>query len=139
MVIVDRDLENGVDADLVRIDHELRCLSGDVRHLLELGHRRHRLYLAARLSTSVARMRLAGYHRAHARGGLSRSRTSWVMLESDFTSTKRLSTPPASLLEERARRAAIFAANDMVGIGVLRAAAERNVRVPADLSVIGFR
>ena len=27
---------------------------------------------------------------------------------------------------------------DMIGIGVLRAAAERNIRVPAELSVIGF-
>ncbi|WP_313646363.1 substrate-binding domain-containing protein, partial [Pseudomonas sp.] len=33
---------------------------------------------------------------------------------------------------------AIFAGNDMIGFGVLRAAAERNIDVPGELSVIGF-
>jgi LacI family transcriptional regulator len=33
---------------------------------------------------------------------------------------------------------AIFASNDLLGIGALRAAAERGVSVPRELSVIGF-
>src|SRR3546814_10759171 len=44
----------------------------------------------------------------------------------------------SSDLLEHQPPSAIFAANDMIGIGVLRAAAERNVRVPGELSVIGF-
>ncbi|MNF96974.1 Ribose operon repressor [compost metagenome] len=58
------------------------------------------------------------------------------MLESDFTSTGGYSA--AATLLEHNPPSAIFAANDMIGIGVLRAAAERNIRVPTDLSVIGF-
>jgi LacI family transcriptional regulator len=33
---------------------------------------------------------------------------------------------------------AMFASNDMMAIGALRAAAERGLRVPADCSIVGF-
>jgi LacI family transcriptional regulator len=131
MVIVDRDLEN-ISADLVRIDHELGAYLA-TSHLLELGHR-HIACICGPAETSVARMRLAGYHRAMHEAAIEVPE-SWVV-ESDFTGPSGYRAA-CSLLEGE-RPTAIFAANDMVGIGVLRAAAERNVRVPADLSVIGF-
>jgi LacI family transcriptional regulator len=131
MVIVDRDLEN-ISADLVRIDHELGAYLA-TSHLLELGHR-HIACICGPAETSVARMRLAGYHRAMQEAAIEVPE-SWVV-ESDFTGPSGYRAA-CSLLEGE-RPTAIFAANDMVGIGVLRAAAERNVRVPADLSVIGF-
>ncbi|WP_268796747.1 LacI family DNA-binding transcriptional regulator [Pseudomonas huanghezhanensis] len=131
MVIVDRDLEH-LNADLVRIDHELGAYLA-ASHLLTLGHR-HIACICGPAQTSVARMRLAGYHRAMQEAGVSVP-ASWV-LESDFTSPSGYSAA-VSLLEHDCP-SAIFAANDMVGFGVLRAAAERNIRVPGDLSVIGF-
>ncbi|MCA3803688.1 substrate-binding domain-containing protein, partial [Burkholderia sp.] len=36
------------------------------------------------------------------------------------------------------RPSAIFAGNDLMGVGALRAAAERGLRVPDDCSIIGF-
>ncbi len=58
-----------------------------------------------------------------------------MALQSEFTSSagyeaacQLLGHPPT----------AIFAGNDVIAIGVLRAAAERSIRVPQDLSVIGF-
>ncbi|RAU45440.1 MULTISPECIES: LacI family DNA-binding transcriptional regulator [unclassified Pseudomonas] len=131
MVIVDRDLEN-VTADLVRIDHELGGYLA-TSHLLEWGHR-HIACICGPEHTSVARMRLAGYRRAMFERGVP-VREHWVV-ESDFTGPSGYQA--ASRLLEGERPTAIFAANDMVGIGVLRAAAERNLKVPADLSVIGF-
>ncbi|WP_085656940.1 LacI family DNA-binding transcriptional regulator [Pseudomonas sp. B11(2017)] len=131
MVIVDRGLD-GVDADLVRIDHEYGAYLA-TRHLLELGHR-DIATIGGPVSTSVAQMRLAGFRRAmdEAGGTVSPGR----VLESDFTSTGGYNA--AALLLEGNPPTAIFAGNDMIGIGVLRAAAERNVRVPTELSVIGF-
>ncbi|QTD35338.1 LacI family DNA-binding transcriptional regulator [Pseudomonas fluorescens] len=131
MVIVDRGLE-GVDADLVRIDHEYGAYLA-TRHLLELGHR-DIATIGGPASTSVAQMRQAGFARALKEAGIEVSPSR--MLESDFTSTGGYNA--ASVLLERNPPSAIFAGNDMIGIGVLRAAAERNVRVPAELSVIGF-
>ena len=131
LVIVDRDLEN-ITADLVRIDHELGAWLA-TSHLLELGHR-HIACICGPAQTSVARMRLAGYQRAMTEAGIQ-VQDSWVV-ESDFTGPSGYQA--ACTLLETDRPTAIFAANDMVGIGVLRAAAERNVRVPADLSVVGF-
>ncbi|CAI8827380.1 DNA-binding transcriptional dual regulator RbsR [Pseudomonas sp. IT-347P] len=131
MVIVDRGLD-GVDADLVRIDHEYGAYLA-TRHLLELGHR-DIATIGGPVSTSVAQMRLAGYCRALKEAGIEVRQER--MLESDFTSTGGYNA--AAILLEHNPPSAIFAGNDMIGIGVLRAAAERNVRVPSELSVIGF-
>ena len=131
MVIVDRGLD-GVDADLVRIDHEYGAYLA-TRHLLELGHR-DIATISGPENTSVAQMRLAGYRRALKEAGVEVSPER--MLASDFTSTGGYSA--AAILLESNPPSAIFAANDMIGIGVLRAAAERNIRVPSELSVIGF-
>lgn len=42
------------------------------------------------------------------------------------------------LLEQHPEVTAIFAANDVMAFGVMRAAVERGLRVPQDLSVVGF-
>ncbi|WP_025130158.1 LacI family DNA-binding transcriptional regulator [Pseudomonas sp. PH1b] len=131
MVIVDRGLE-GVDADLVRIDHHHGAYLA-TRHLLELGHR-DIACIGGPANTSVAQMRLAGFHQALQEAGVEVP--AGRILESDFSSTGGYRA--AAQLLERDPPSAIFAANDMMGIGVLRAAAERNIRVPSELSVIGF-
>lgn len=131
MVIVDRGLE-GLDADLVRIDHEYGAYLA-TRHLLELGHR-DIAYIGGPAHTSVAQMRLAGFCRALKEAAVKVP--SARILESDFTSPGGYQA--AATLLEKSPPSAIFAGNDMMGIGVLRAAAERNIRVPSELSVIGF-
>ncbi|WP_130859047.1 LacI family DNA-binding transcriptional regulator [Gracilibacillus phocaeensis] len=51
--------------------------------------------------------------------------------EGAYQATKRI-------LQERPEIDGVFAANDLMGVGVLKAAEELNLRVPKDLSVIGF-
>ncbi|KQN54606.1 LacI family transcriptional regulator [Pseudomonas sp. Leaf48] len=131
MVIVDRGLE-GVDVDLVRIDHEYGAYLA-TRHLLELGHRDVATIIGPQ-TTSVAQMRLAGYCRALEEAGIEV--VPERIVQSDFTSTGGYAA--ATVLLQHNRPTAIFAANDLMGIGVLRAAAELNIRVPGELSVIGF-
>ncbi|RWU21242.1 LacI family transcriptional regulator [Pseudomonas alkylphenolica] len=131
MVIVDRALE-GVEADLVRIDHELGAYLA-TQHLLQLGHQAI-AYIGGPASTSVAQLREAGYRRALGEAGVPVA-SEWIV-NSDFTSLGGYAA--AAKLLEGNRPTAIFAGNDMIGIGVLRAAAERNICVPSELSVIGF-
>lgn len=132
MVIVDRGLE-GVNADLVRIDHQHGAYLA-TRHLLELGHR-DIACIGGPGNTSVAQMRLAGFQQALREAGVEAPAER--ILESDFSSTGGYRAA-AQLLDGGQPPSAIFAGNDMMGIGVLRAAAERNIRVPSELSVIGF-
>jgi LacI family transcriptional regulator len=131
MVVVDRALE-GVATDLVCIDHELGGYLATL-HLLELGHR-DIACISGPSSTSVAQMRLAGYRRAMAEFELDV--VPERVVESDFTGQGGYEA--AGLLLDGHPPTAIFAANDLIGMGVLRAAAERNIRVPGALSVIGF-
>lgn len=131
MVIVDRELE-GVDADMVRIDHELGAYLATF-HLLELGHR-DIAYIGGPAQTGVTQLRLSGFRRAmaQAQAPVEAGR----VLHCDFTSPGGHAA--ATQLLDGERPTAIFAGNDMIGVGVLRAAAERNINVPGELSVIGF-
>ncbi|WP_288441168.1 LacI family DNA-binding transcriptional regulator [uncultured Pseudomonas sp.] len=131
MVIVDRELE-GVDADMVRIDHELGAYLA-TSHLLELGHR-DIAYIGGPAQTGVSQLRLSGFRRAmaQAQAPVEAGR----VLHCDFTSPGGHAA--ATQLLDGERPTAIFAGNDMIGVGVLRAAAERNINVPGELSVIGF-
>jgi LacI family transcriptional regulator len=130
-VLVDRDVP-GLAADRVRIDH-VGGARRAVEHLLGLGHRRIAC-LAGTLSFAASRARVAGWRRALVRAGIE-PRAEWL-LEGDFSAVSGhdLARP---LIARRAVTA-IFASNDLMGIGALRAAAEEGVAVPRALSVIGF-
>ena len=103
------------------------------RHLLDLGHRAIAC-ISGPAITRVAQLRMAGYQRALTEAGVQVPKQ-W-MLESDFSCVGGYQA--AIRLFECSRPTAIFACNDLMGIGVLRAAAEYKVGVPEQLSVIGF-
>jgi LacI family transcriptional regulator len=130
-VVVDRSVA-GLEADHVRIDHQAGARLA-VEHLLALGHRRIAC-LAGPSSFAVSRARIAGWRKALARAGVKPSED-WL-LEGDFEAaaghelTRRLLA--------RSRVTAVFACNDLLAIGALRAAAEQGCPVPKALSVIGF-
>ncbi|SDI15573.1 LacI family transcriptional regulator [Pseudomonas flavescens] len=130
LMLVDRSLD-GVSADRLQIDHEQGGYLA-TRHLLELGHRRIAC-IAGPVDTQVAQLRVAGYQRALLEAGLPAAEPSHCA----FTSPAGHATA-LGLLSGEARPTAIFAGNDMIALGVLRAAAERGVRVPQALSLVGF-
>ncbi|MEN5072311.1 substrate-binding domain-containing protein [Isoptericola cucumis] len=104
------------------------------RHLLDLGHRR--IAFAGGLPISVAsRERLQGFLSAMSSAGAEADPA--LVLEQGFNfpaglemATRFLaaSTPPT----------AIFAGSDASALGVLEAARRGGLRVPQDLSVVGF-
>jgi LacI family transcriptional regulator len=130
-VVVDRDVP-GLAADLVRVDHEGGARLA-VEHLLALGHRRIAC-LAGPSEFAVSRARTAGWRAALAAARVA-PEPGWF-LEGDFSAAAGHAL--ASQLLARGDVTAIFASNDLLAIGALRAAAERGVAVPRALSVIGF-
>jgi LacI family transcriptional regulator len=104
------------------------------RHLLELGHRRIG-FLAGRPDLESARRREAGYRAALAEAGVPFERA--LVAEGGFTE-ETAEAPAHTLLTLADRPTAIFAANDLSAIQVVRTAGELGLRVPADLSVVGF-
>jgi LacI family transcriptional regulator len=131
LVIVDRNIE-GVSADLVQIDHEKGAYLA-TRHLLQLGHSAIGC-ITGPVATAVSAMRLHGFIRAMAERGVEIAPN--AIVQSDFSATGGYAA--ASQLFDDMLPTAIFACNDMMGIGALRAAAERKIRVPYDCSIIGF-
>lgn len=103
-------------------------------YLIELGHRRI-AYIGGRMDLLSAVRRQQGYEDAFKEAQLPLPTE--LMMPGDYTvqtgfeqATRLLSLdePPT----------AIFAANDQSAKGVLRAAEALNVRVPQDLSVVGY-
>jgi LacI family transcriptional regulator len=131
LVIVDRNIE-GLNADLVQIDHEKGAYLA-TRHLLELGHVRIGC-ITGPVQTAVSAMRVHGFIRAMTERGIEIPPD--AIVESDFSGAG--GHRAAGQLFDTVKPSAIFAGNDMMGIGALRAAAERGISVPHDCSIIGF-
>ncbi|MCG1018554.1 MULTISPECIES: LacI family DNA-binding transcriptional regulator [Burkholderiaceae] len=131
IVVVDREIE-GPSADLVQIDHERGAYLATC-HLLELGHVRIGC-ITGPVQMAVSAMRVQGFLRAMAERGIEIVKDGIV--EGDFTIPGGYVA--ASRLLDRVKPSAIFASNDIMGMGALRAAAKRKIQVPEELSIIGF-
>lgn len=104
-----------------------------VDHLVALGHRRI-AFLGGRRDLDSARERYRGYLDAMADHGLS---PEGLIAEGDYTAPGAV-LPATQLLHRDPRPTAIFAANDMSALCVIEIAEAMGLRVPHDLSVIGF-
>lgn len=105
-----------------------------VEHLVSLGHRRIGI-IAGPPTLLCSRARLDGYRAALESAGIGVDeelcRTGDFSHESGFTCG-------AALLDLAEPPTAIFAASDQMALGVYEAARRHGLRIPDDLSVIGF-
>lgn len=102
-------------------------------HLLELGHRRIAM-LSGYERAQASQARRSGYLAALSAAGDSAEAT---VIGGDFTYESGLEVA-VELLTGTNRPSAVFAANDFQALGVLEAARRAGLRVPEDLSVVGF-
>lgn len=105
-----------------------------VRHLLALGHREI-AFLAGDERLVSARERARGFHHALSEVGLPRDPE--LIATGDFTEEGGHAATRA-LLRGRRRFTALFAANDYSAFGAVAALREARLRVPEDVSVVGF-
>jgi LacI family transcriptional regulator len=132
VVVLDRRIPNS-QTDVVRCDSEggayqLTCL------LLSLGHRRIAMLSGPR-GVSTAEDRVAGYRRALKEAGLDVDSAmvyyGEFSLESGYDMTLQV-------LARTPRPSALFASNNFIAIGALRALRDTGLRVPEDLALVGF-
>jgi LacI family transcriptional regulator len=104
------------------------------RHLVELGHRRIAT-VTGPMRFLCSQARVAGYRAALERAGLPVDDR--LIAPGDFHYQSALSSA-LGLLDLPEPPTAIFAANDEQALAVYAAVQQRGLRIPADLSVVGF-
>jgi LacI family transcriptional regulator len=121
--------------DLPTIDSDnLRGAQLATEHLLDLGHRRIGM-LTGRPDLQSARLREDGYRQALA---AARVPVDERLLQVGAYDPEISAASARHLLTAVDRPTAIFAANDISAIATVRAATGLGLRVPEDLSVVGF-
>jgi len=105
-----------------------------VQHLAALGHRRVG-FIGGRQDLASATARERGFRAAIADVGL---RINENHIRRGDYSAAGADAPAGMLLDDPDRPTAIIAANDVSALRVVAAAQRRGLRVPADLSVVGF-
>ena len=131
-VLIDRDLPH-VSADAVLGDNKQGGYLA-TRHLLGLGHRRIGC-ISGPSNITPSADRVAGYRQALTEAVLPNDEG--LIFQGDFhPMSGRMAA--LELLDQPKPPTAIFACNDLMAIGVIRAAAELNRRIPEDLAVVGF-
>jgi LacI family transcriptional regulator, galactose operon repressor len=124
---------HGLEADAVVPDNRggAHLLAN---HLLRRGHRRI-AEIAGPPNFSTTEERSAGLAEALAEAGIARDP---ALVVSGHFSRDGGYEATRQLLRGEARFTAIFAANDMMALGALAALREAGLRVPQDMSLVGF-
>lgn len=132
IVLVDRYLKS-LSTDYVMSDHFGGALRG-VHYLVNQGHRR--VGFVTWLSPAVSMdHRLLGYVTALRERGIDADEGLICRVEG-YPTVNHASL--IAYLSSPERPTAVFAANDQIAIALYRAAAKVGLRIPEDLSVIGF-
>jgi LacI family transcriptional regulator len=134
LVVIDPPIEPGTGIRSVGTTNWQGGLAA-TRHLAELGHRRIAAIGGPERFWS-ANARLDGYRTALLRSGLPVDEA--LVGRDEFSSVAGGRSQALRLLDLPERPTAIVAGNDNQAFGVLQALAERGLRAPDDVSVVGF-
>lgn len=121
------------DVDSVALDDEAAARAA-TNHLIELGHRRIAM-ITGPVIEDCTRERIIGYHAALMAAGLPIDAS--LTVAGDWSASSGHAAF-ASLVDRAAPPTAIFAQNDRMALGALRAARDRGLHVPDQIAVIGL-
>lgn len=135
IVLVNRRVTGSGIPSVAGDDHDGVAMA--VRHLIELGHTRI-AHVAGPADTATGQARLRAYQQTLDDAGISADR-SLVATAAEFTETDGATATRAMLDAARSLPpTAVVAGNDMIALGVLDVFAERGLRCPTDISLVGF-
>lgn len=105
------------------------------RHLIKLGHRKI-LHIRGPQSSTNAEERFAGYKKALAEHGITFKKE--LVVSGGFIEENAFREVTRLVNESQTDFSAIFAANDGMAIGAMRALKEKGYKIPENVSVVGF-
>ena len=137
IVLVDRAFE-GIDTSFVGADH---CQGAElaVKYLIDLGH--HRIGMIKPADSSGERERFRGYSKALLNAGIPVDDDLVVQLglqEGGIEPRMGGLAEMKQLLSLPCPPTAVFAGNDHLALGAFWAAQQAGLKVPEDISIIGF-
>jgi LacI family transcriptional regulator len=138
LVFLDRRPPAGMDGDYVGTENSLGARRA-VEHLIALGHRNIALIRNIDWASTVQE-RADGYVRAMQRAELP-IRNEWIVRmapEAGETERQALERSLAALLDLSEPPTALFCINDQLALMAIDLLESKGVRVPDDLSVVGF-
>jgi len=133
IVCVDRKLARGT-VDTVVVNNEKGAALA-VDHLLQLGHKRIGLLTSSPQFSSFEE-RQRGYEKALSKSGIEIDEK--LIKEGDPRSASQAKDLTNELLSMDSPPTAIFATNNLMTLGVLEAVNNANIKIPKDISIIGF-
>ena len=123
----------GPGVSCVRIDYS-SGINAAMTHLIGLGHRRI-AFISGPLQLASARMRYKAFMQSSERDHLD---SNPALIQEGNHRVDGGHDAMVRILASGARPTAVMASNDMTAIGAMGAIAEAGLRVPDDISVIGF-
>jgi LacI family transcriptional regulator len=132
VVLVDSEIPN-TDLDCISIDNR-KAAQVAITHLLELGHRRIAI-VTGPLDAVFDRQRFEGYRETLAKAGVAFDEQ--LVLRADLT-TAGGERAVEKFLALKPRPTALFTSNNMMTLGVLIGLNKSGLRIPDDLSLVGF-
>ena len=131
VVSLENVLDPGIDA--VVIDNR-KAAATAVNHLISLGHKSI-AHIAAPLRFQIGHLRLEGFKETMQQAGLAVDED--MIAEGDYSPISGYEAMK-KVVKKGKRFTAVFAGNDQMGIGVIRALLDEGYRVPEDVAVIGI-
>ena len=131
VVLVDKNIDIQSAKGVVKVDNKNGTYES-TKHLINEGHKEI-LYLSGPLKNDIAKERLNGYIRALEKNNL-------VFKEENIIEGKYKYKWSYEYIKslDRINFSALCCANDLIAIGAIQALKDRNIKVPDDISVVGF-
>lgn len=132
VVCIDRGLTD-IEVDIVKVDNELGAFNA-VDHLLSLGHRRI-AFISGNFKIPTYTGRLEGYKKALLKYGIPFDEKLVFAKNADYKSGFDMAN---LILELEDRPTAVFSGNNLLTLGALEAIHGKNIKIPEEISIIGF-
>lgn len=131
--IVMNNLFENNETNCIGIDNRVAAKEA-VRYLVKLGHT-NIAAITGNMKTQSSAMRVQGYKDALAEAGIKENPEYIV---NGAYNREKAQEAMMKLLKEKPRPTAVFAASDLMAFGAIMVALREDVRVPEDISVVGF-